>query len=329
MIGALKRGLGLVYRYTLGRGGKTPSTANFWYRQARARVFSAETLKDYFRRSEPYPLYLFDQTVKLGYPSVRNDGVVILHYGPPIGDQENPEAAFQYALGAADRFLVTGETRWRDEFLGCAAYYRMHQMEDGGFPYRFDYGACRAPWSSALAQARGVSVMLRAWMLTRDASFLECGRRAISRFDVSVEDGGFLAVFEPTDSPYYEEYPEMRSVVLNGFLSTVFGLYELSVWAKDERAGRLLAVACDSLEAMLPEFESSGWTLYDRRAGETRPNPHSPFYHEMVVEYLRVLAAIDSRLAFQNILRRWAAMDTPWNRVRALWAKLLFKVSVR
>lgn len=324
-----KRLAGLVYSYTLGRKSAQPSTADFWYRQAFSRVRTAKDFETYLRSADPYPLYLFDQTVKLGYPSVDEKGVVSLHYGEPIGDQHNPEAGFQYALGLSDKFLLTKNDEWRQKFLDCTDFFAGIQDADGGFPYFFDYAECKSPWTSALAQARGASVMVRAWMLTGRDDYLNRASQAVSKFDLPVENGGYLASFEPTGSPYFEEYPEMRSTVINGFLSTVFGLFELSHWGKDERARNLLEMAYDSLESMLPAFEEGGWTVYDRRPGESRANPHSAFYHEMMVEYLRVLAVIEPRESFKAIRDRWAAMSTPWNRAKATYRKLLFKVAVR
>lgn len=316
----------VAWDYTLGRATAKPSTASFWYLQAPARVHSSETFDQYLRSANPYPLYLFDQTVKLAYPSVNADGVVTLHYGPPVGDQENPEAAFQYALGLADQGLNDPESM--KKFIACATHYRDRQAADGTFPYLFDWFESRAPWASALAQARGASVMLRAYLATGDESFKMSAIDAVRLFDLPVADGGFLATFAQTGSPYFEEYPKSPTCVMNGFLSTTFGLWELSHWLKDEKASSLFQTACDSLEQMLPFYSNGWWTLYDLR--ETRlPNVQSPFYHTMVIEYMKVLCQLDHRPAFKQILADCQAMDTATNRLRATWAKLKFKVAVR
>ena len=317
----------LAWDYTLGRKGARPSTASFWYLQAPARVDSPATLEAYLNSAEPWPIYLFDQTVKLSYPSVNGAGVVTLHYGGPVGDQENPEAAFQYALGLADK--GRSDEAAKEMFLACARHYRDLQTADGSFPYLFDWFESKAPWSSALAQARGASVMLRAFMATGDAAYRDSALLAVGKFGVPVEEGGFLASFPPTGSPYFEEYPKAPTCVMNGFLSTTFGLWELGHWLGDENSKRLFTFACDSLEQMLPHFSTGWWTLYDLRGAPGQPNVQSPFYHEMVVEYMKVLGQLDPRPAFQRTLAEWQAMDTPKNRLRATWAKIVFKVAVR
>ncbi len=326
---ALRRFAKIAYAYTLGRNSAQPSTADFWYRQAYARVTDEASLARYRAGGLLWPEYFFDQTVKLGYRMVREDGVPILCYGPPIGDQVNPEAAFQYILGLADHARSTGAEADRAKFLAATEAMLATQTPEGGYPYHFDYFDCKSGWTSALAQARGVSVMVRAWKATGDLKYLDSAQRAIALFDVPVTEGGYLAIFEPEQCPFFEEYPEMNSVVMNGFLSTAFGLWELAEWAEDEKARQLLDLALDSLEKMLPHFVHDGWTVYDLRPGETRPNPHSAFYHVMVVEYMKVLSVIAPRPAFTKILSEWQAMDTPINRAKATIRKIMFKVAVR
>ncbi len=313
--------------YTLGRFLGKPSTARFWYLQAPAQVYDEASFADYLGSGEPYPKYLFDQTVKLAYPSVKEPGVPVLHYGAPTGDQENPEAAFQYALGLGESGRGGGEALER--FLQVAGYWRERQSANGLFPYMFDWHESKAPWASALAQARGASVMLRAWMGSGDERFLDSARGSVEMFEVPLEEGGFGAVHPVTGTPYFEEYPKAPTAVMNGFLSTVFGLWELGHWADDARAKRLFATACDSLERVLPVYTTDWWTLYDLRESQGRRNVQSPFYHSMVTEYMKVLCQLDGREAFASVLGRWTAMDTFGARARAAWEKAVFKVVAR
>ncbi|MDI9636799.1 D-glucuronyl C5-epimerase family protein [Kamptonema cortianum] len=321
--------------YTVGRGGRRPSTASFWYLQAPARphIVQARTagLSGEHPHS-PYDHYLFDQQVKLRYPSIRADGIPILHYHDPVGDQVNPEAAFQYGLGLADRFLETRDTADREAFLAIARYFKNIQTSEGDFPYEFAWYESKPPWASALAQARGVSIMLRAHRLAPDEGFLDSATKAISKFDIPVEKGGFLAEFSVNGKAlchYFEEYPGSPTAVINGFMSTIFGLWELATWESNERAQELLNLALDSLEVMLPHYEVDWWTLYDRTQVGNLKNIQSPFYHDMVIEYMKIISEIDKRECFRTALERWQAWNTPVGRLRATFAKLRFKVAHR
>jgi hypothetical protein len=55
----------------------------------------------------PIPFYPISYIAKLKYDHVNNNNIIVLPYDAPIGDQINPEAAFQYALGLHDSFLIT------------------------------------------------------------------------------------------------------------------------------------------------------------------------------------------------------------------------------
>lgn len=325
---ALSRVARIVRTYTVGRLGGAPSTAAFWYNAAPPRVIDAASLTAYRADADPYPLYLFDHRGKLSYPTVDADGVAFLNYDPPIGRQLNPEAAFQYLLGVADAVRTT-RPELKDTFLRGATRLLDLQTPEGDWPYQFDWFESKAPWFSALAQSRGVSVMLRAGRLSGDDRFIESAHRAVSRFEVPLADGGYLHTFESTGIPYFEEYPLSPSAVMNGFLATVFGLWELTELTGAESARRKLNLALDSLEQMLPAYDCGWWTLYDRRGYPEHPNVQSVFYHRMVVDYMRVLVTLDDRPAFRDLRQRWEGYNTGPARLKATLAKLKFKVTHR
>lgn len=318
----------ITYNYTLGRLSSAPSTANFWYRQAPPRVVDQESLQKYLDQTSLWPEYLFDHRNKLSYPSFNSQGIVVLNYDG-IGPQVNPEAAFQFALGLADQILIENASKNTSQFLSICDYFMKEQTPEGDFPYHFDWGANKAPWSSALAQSRGASVLLRAWMASGEDEYLKSALLAISRFEVPIDEGGYLNIFGQELCPYFEEYPQDPSVVINGFMATFFGLYELACWTNESRPKELLAMAKSSLAKMLPHFDAGWWSLYDLHGTEKLPNLCSPFYHEMMINYLRVICTITPDESFNQILDTWQRQNTPVNRLRALVGKTKFKVAVR
>ncbi|MCB0826016.1 MAG: hypothetical protein KDC26_07485 [Armatimonadetes bacterium] len=325
----LNRLLSIIKTYTYGRKGDKPSTASFWYMRAPATIFTPHHLEIWRKFDGPYPPYLFDHRSKLDYPSVREDGVALLNYDDPIGTQVNPEAAFQYALGLADAYLNQKRQELRTQFLSCCNYFLSVQDERGNFPYEFDWYESKAPWYSALAQSRGVSVMLRAWKMTGDEKYLRSARLAVSQFMTPIEDGGYLATFGPESCTYFEEYPHSPSAVMNGFLATAFGLFELNELAPDEPSQVLFDLSIESLKKMLPHYTLDWWTLYDLRGQPDKNNVQSPFYHDMVIQYITVLAIIAPCPEFERICEIWKDQYTISNKLRATLGKIVFKVNER
>lgn len=302
-----------------------PSPLTFWALPEPPRIFTPAALAAY-RSSTPSPPYLMDYTAKRRYREVDSNGIPVLHYPDPVGTQVNPEAAFQLALGHHDAWRTEGTSPDRERFLQLADWFARDQSADGTWWYRFRWHRSAAPWSSALAQMRGASVMIRAWQLTGEPRYAEAARAAALPLGRSIEQGGMRAVHRLAGAPYFEEYPSEPSAVLNGFLAALFGLYELSTWLEDPAATALFTEGTNSVERLLPHYVHRGWTLYDLDPATPFPNPNSPRYHRLVGDYLAVLAVITGRPAIADWRHRWLAMDTPGNRIRAVVGKAARKL---
>eukprot|EP00439_Symbiodinium_sp_Y106_P088933 s1_g1469.t1 len=305
-----------------------PTTATFWYRPDPPNLRSPADLEDYFQQS-PSPFFVVDYRSRTDFPVLSPDGIVMLPYGGDIGDQVNPEAAFQTALGHHDRWCAGEGDSHLSRFLSYAAYFRDRQTEDGDWQYLFDWYESKAPWASALAQARGASVMLRAYLITQDENYRAATLKSISKFSLSTEEGGFAAQFPPTGTLYFEEYPKQMNGTFNGFLAALFGLWEVSVWLKDEGAAALFNEGLRSAEQMLPSFTGSWWTQYDWQGPDAPFNPHSPRYHTMTTGYLVALAAISGSDVMKHYVELWTGFNKWPNRVLATLLKALYKIRFR
>jgi hypothetical protein len=313
--------------YVLARLTGRSSPATFWYLPEPARVHDAGSLQAYLEPRGRSPLYVIDYSRKLEYRLCNADGILELDYGPPLGRRVNPEAAFQYALALHDDDVARGGSSGR--FLACADWFLTRQSPSGDWLYDFPWHELAAPWSSALAQARGASVMLRAFLLTGKQDYLLAARRSISRFSTPVEEGGYLRRLPQADCAYFEEYPGLGNAVKNGFMASLFGVYELMRWASDPEAERLWRLGTASLERMLPLYTHRGWTLYDLDPKSPGRNWNSPRYHRLVIDYLRVLSTLQESPVYRHHLELWRRADTPSLRARAVLEKLARKLRYR
>lgn len=302
-----------------------PSPVTFWSTPEPPRVVDPTSLARYLA-DQPSPRYLMDYSAKLGYQEYDAAGILVLHYPDPVGTQVNPEAAFQQALGAHDRWRESGDDPLRASFLHTADWFQRDQTDRGLWRYRFRWHRSEPPWTSALAQMRGASVMIRAWLLTSEERYRSAALAAAAPLYRHLSDGGMLATHPRAAVPYYEEYPAEPTAVLNGFMAALFGLFELATWLNNADASRHLTAGYESLEAVLPHYLHRGWTLYDLDPASPFPNPNSPRYHRLVSDYLRVLAAISGRPALADWRDRWIALDTAPRRARAVVGKTLRKL---
>ena len=82
---------------------------------------------------------------------------------------------------------------------------------------------------SAMAQGHALSLLTRAYHITKNVDFLNAAKRATGSFHVKSKDNGILATFM-NKFKWCEEYPVTPSLfVLNGFLFSLMGLYDLKM----------------------------------------------------------------------------------------------------
>ena len=316
---AMRKLARLFRNYVTRREDGAQSSAVFWYLPEPPRVYDAETRAAYLASANPSPLYLMDYRRKLEYTVTDPRGILALNYGPGIGLRHNPEAAAQYALACHD----AGD---RTAFLRYAGLFLDNRDAQGRWGYDFDWYRSSAPWHSALAQSRGASVMLRAGLLTGDRRYHDAARAALALFDTPIGEGGFMAQHPKAGVPYVEEYPSQPTGVLNGFLASLFGLWEVGYWLDDATNRTRFERYLGSAEQLLPWYTTAWWTLYDLDLESPFPNVHSPRYHRLAVDYLRVLSALDSSPVIASFRDRWIAMEGPVARTRATALKAIKKL---
>jgi hypothetical protein len=317
----------LVDNYVIARWQNRPSTALFWYLPEPPNLKTTEDLARYQKSSVIAPLYLIDYRQKLHYSLENEDGIIVLPYDNPIGQQVNPEAAFQYALGLHDQFCVSNDTAFLDKFFKYASYFANRQTPDGLWSYNFDWFTSKAPWTSALSQSRGASVMLRAWLHSKDTAYLEIAKKALAKFLIPTSEDGFLHSFSEENCFYFEEYPKIQTGVINGFMASLLSIWELHYWIKEPWLANLWQMGITSLEKMLPYYSTGWWSLYDRDPQTPIKNVNSPRYHLLEMNYLQVLSLLsNSHLLINEHSKRVKQYKNFLFRSTALSLKLVRKI---
>lgn len=111
---------------------------------------------------------------------------------------------------------------------------------------------------------------------------------------------------------WYEEYPtQPGTFVLNGFMYSLIGLYELSLMPKQfsGEADKLFQEGIEALRTLLPLFDTGSGSTYDlRHLGlKTAPNLARWDYHTVHIYLLKWLYNITKEKQLNETANRWAA----------------------
>lgn len=327
-MGYIKKTLQLFDNYVVARLRNKPSTAMFWYLSEPPNIKNASDLSSYTRSKTPF--YLIDYTKKLNYTLQNKEGIIVLPYSESIGLQVNPEAAFQYALGLHDQYCKTKDIQYLNKFWQYVNYFMSKQSADGLWAYEFDWYGSQSPWYSALAQGRGASVFLRAWLLSKNDIYLTAAKNALLKFTCKTTEGGFLHQFAPTQCLYFEEYPKTPTGVINGFMASLMSIWELKHWLKEPWLTELWEMGMKSLESMLPYYTTGWWSLYDRDSAISIANINSPRYHLLEIYYLQILSILSGSLILaRTCSERQEQYKNQFLKIKAFILKIRKKILYR
>lgn len=305
---------------TLARYLHPRGAVSFWHTRIGPVYYSFEALEDYY----------IDLSEKNHYKGPYDrDGIPLLDYFGSIGRQYNPCAVAQWGLGAWQQWQ-RGNGDAESSFRCAVEWLRSNLSVDdkgrGFWWYRFDFDAygLRAPWASALAQAQGISLLLRAYKVDRDEHDLERARQACAAMLSPIEEGGLLREFEGY-TVLEEVVADRPTAILDGIIFAIFGLQDFCFVVDDADARETLERCYRSLALLVPRYDLGYWSRADLYSLDP-PMPASIFYHRLHVAQLKVLSKLRENPVFADYAQRWEAMlSSPLNRTRALGKKMAFK----
>jgi heparosan-N-sulfate-glucuronate 5-epimerase len=217
--------------------------------------------------------------------------------------------------GDLDVYKVSSsKTNHRRIAKRVADWFVEKQDYKGGWPANFDHlfysgrtEIMKEGWYSSMAQGLAISHLVRAYDLFEDPVYLESAKKALIVYSVPVADGGILDYYN--SSPIYEEYPTTPSShVLNGFIFSLFGLYDLMEYTGDLEAKRLYEDGISSLEKILPLYDMGNRSAYDLThiTSSSFPNIARWQYHATHVHQLEALVSINDSKIIKEFHDRWS-----------------------
>ncbi|WP_186576731.1 D-glucuronyl C5-epimerase family protein [Aquibacillus kalidii] len=241
-----------------------------------------------------------------------DSGIPITIY--PFGKHYNPSTIAHYGLQHYSIFLKDKNERSKSIFLKVADWFINNQDTQGGWAYHFDLpyfpkrlDDVKAPWYSSIGLGMALSVLARAAYLTNNRKYSERARRATTIFKTP-SPKGILAKFE-NKYWFYEECPtDPPSYILNGFMFSLIGLYDLYKASGDDLSKQLYDNGIIALKRMLPLYDLGNRSSYDLTHYTTDggyPNVAKWGYHITHIHLLAALNTIENDSKLGETLQRW------------------------
>ncbi|MFC3859386.1 D-glucuronyl C5-epimerase family protein [Deinococcus antarcticus] len=189
-------------------------------------------------------------------------------------DEYHPVFMMHMAWKSYSQWIVTKDDGYAVLPLKVADWLVANQDQNTGYwRYPFSYTVSgtvpanapagttgvqfEAGWGSAMAQGFAIGLLARVAALKgpeAGKAYLEAAHMGLKPFDVPVSRGGLLVRLD--GRPWYEEYPTPKpSYVLNGFIYSLFGLYDMATLHKDVTAQRLYDNGLNTLKYALPKYD--------------------------------------------------------------------------
>ena len=236
----------------------------------------------------------------------------------------------QWGLAAYERHLAGDGDGWLDAALACGRHLLAEQAPDGAWMHGFRYPhslPVPPPWTSAMAQGEGASLLVRLHAATGDDRFADAAIAALAPMRVPSADGGCMALLD--GRPWPEEYPTTPpSYVLNGGIFALWGYRDVAVALGDAQARIDFAEGAETLARNLHRWDTGRWSRYDLFPHPVT-NPASSFYHDLHIAQLRAMALLHPDPRFTAGADRWARFAARAGNQRLAFAqKALFRIVV-
>jgi len=181
-----------------------------------------------------------------------------------------PAYSAWYGLVNLGHYLRRRDERFLEAFLRQVDWLEQNAVtrDDGAvvWPMTFDYQVgetrLRAPWVSAHAQGLAISALVRGWRVTKRSALLDLLAGSARIFELDDARQGIR--LQSRGSVLYTEVPGGPPPgILDGFLTSLLGLYDLFVETGDPSVGRLFDDGLAGLASVLPEWDyRHKWSWY-------------------------------------------------------------------
>ncbi|MGC5324925.1 D-glucuronyl C5-epimerase family protein [Brevibacillus sp. SYSU BS000544] len=218
-----------------------------------------------------------------------------------------------FGLTAFEKYITNKRQEDYDRIIRSANYFVdeivVLPSGVGVWYYSFDFldgeTLIKAPWVSGMAQGQGISVLVRAYLLTNEKKYLETAEKALKAF--YVKDQGTQNLFYDNNQDFWiEEYPQENTThVLNGYIYALFGIWDYYRVTQDKMALSLWQKGINSLKSNLPNYDVGNWSAYDQRS--TKNDKHYFYFlaskqnTELYVKDIKIENSIGQSISYNML----------------------------
>ena len=230
----------------------------------------------------------------------------------------------QMGLAVFHTWLKSGKEDDKQRFLNYPRWFETNAEESYKFGARWLTKVALpqyhnpGPWQSAFAQARAINILLRGYQITGNEDWADLAKLALQPFGIPVNEGGVTSMLK--QAPFYEEYTaELPTMVLNGMIFALFGIYDfVRVFPRDKTAGRLFDKGIQTVADILPVYDLGYWSRYNLCQAEWYPeiDPATIQYQRLHIAQLKVLYRITEMPVFRKYAQIFQKQDNLINALR-------------
>lgn len=246
----------------------------------------------------------------------------------PEGPRYHAINIAQYGFMLHAEWMETGSAETLATLERCLEVLEDLKTDDGEqavwwyHDYSPRYGI-HPPWASAMAQGELISLYLRLWQALDRPSLLDTAYRAYRFMRLPVEEGG-VRRRDHFGNLWLEEFPSREpSLVLNGFIYALFGLFDLYRVGGDDEVKRDIDECVATLVARVPDFDLGYWSIYDLQKKELVRYYYQKNVH---VPQMAVLEQLTDIPLFGYYRQRWEHQITALNYLRV---RIMYRVQPR
>lgn len=262
------------------------------------------------------------------------NGVPKLNYKGDIGLQYNPIAIAQWGLGNYNLWCENKEDKYYNKFIASANWLvnniELNKKNISVWNHYFNWTykeTLISPWYSGLAQGQGLSVLCRAYNISKNAKYLKCAEKIYESFLVEIKNGGVTYIDE-NGNVWIEEYIMEKSPthILNGFIWALWGIYDYWLLTKNYKVKKLFDDYIQTLLGNINKYDIGHWSLYEISNLKIKMRA-SLFYHKLHIVQLKILYKMTNKTEFNNFSNKWEDyLNNKFNIFRAVIMKILFKI---
>lgn len=310
-----------TYIFNKGR-----SNLSFWHGQPEINHSA-----NYNQLNQYYMPFFYKAEYK---SDVDENGIPKLNYQGNIGSQYNPIAIAQWALGHYNLWCKIQNEENYLKFINGADWLvnnlNLNSNNVYVWQHHFDWTYKETlvnPWYSGLAQGQGLSVLCRAYKISKNDKYLEAAKKVYKSFFIDVKEGG-VTFTDQDGNIWIEEYIMKKDPthILNGFIWGLWGIYDYWLLRNDSSVKDLFDRYIKTILININKYDIGYWSLYELSNLRIKMRA-SVFYHKLHIVQLEILFKMTGISKFENMSKKWKKhLNQKPNKLKATLMKILFKI---